>query len=317
MNFLAFSTFYFQIRDVLKNEEVVKHFAKSERVFKLLLKKWSVLQEMQHVLHVPFITTNMLQKADFALSDFFGCLKIMNLKIEQMMNSSTRKHTNLAEKLKQTLEKRKRKMLDNQLMLCAIYLDPRYKCEVDKDPEKMQLVRFTLESLWERMKLVKNGEPVQLENQEPTADDIDSMEKFFDELDEQYNSLGIRSGGSEDGLNGIDYTQDKSHITKAIDKYNSSIQIRMKSSENIHAFWEKNKEEYGFELYEIASVIFAVPPTQTSVERTFSALKFMLTDKRYNLNQDLLECMLLIHLNRDIYYRVKAKEIEKVARETG
>lgn len=38
----------------------------------------------------------------------------------------------------------------------------------------------------------------------------------------------------------------------------------------------------------------------------------MLTDRRYNLAEDLLESLLLIHLNRDAYEFVKEAEIEKL-----
>lgn len=292
---------------------MVEHFAKTEDLFKLLLKKWNALREMESILHVPYLTTVMLQKDEFTLSDFFGCLQIMNMKINQIVNSPSKKYTNLAVKLQQTLSARKSKMLDNQLMLCALYLDPRYKCEIDKDQDKVQLVKFTLENIWERVKIVK-GDIIAdcgIENGTPNTTS-ESLDSIYDELDQQYNSMGMRCVDANDNFHGLDLTQDRSQIAVAIEKYHRSVTVRMKSSESVLEFWEKNKEEFGLELYELASIIFAVPPTQSSVERCFSALKFMLTDRRYNLNPELLEAMLLIHLNRCEYYFLKEEEIKQL-----
>lgn len=77
-------------------------------------------------------------------------------------------------------------------------------------------------------------------------------------------------------------------------------------------FGKKNKTQFGSELYEISSIIFAVPPTQASVERSFSALKYLFSEYRYNLAEDLLECCLLIHLNPEFYYMVKELDIKRV-----
>lgn len=44
----------------------------------------------------------------------------------------------------------------------------------------------------------------------------------------------------------------------------------------------------------------AIPPTQASVERTFSALALVLTSHRTNLGDEILENILLVRLNHDL-----------------
>ena len=44
-------------------------------------------------------------------------------------------------------------------------------------------------------------------------------------------------------------------------------------------------------------IVFPVPATQVTVERAFSTLKFVLSDKRANIEDMLLEDILLINLN--------------------
>lgn len=62
-------------------------------------------------------------------------------------------------------------------------------------------------------------------------------------------------------------------------------------------FW-KNMKTLHPELYQLANVIFAVLPTQVSVERLFSDLKFVLSSYRTNIGSKNLENQLLIHTNK-------------------
>lgn len=45
------------------------------------------------------------------------------------------------------------------------------------------------------------------------------------------------------------------------------------------------------ELYQLASIVLAVPAMQVSVERAFSSLKFILAPQRSNISEDTLEDM--------------------------
>lgn len=274
---------------------------------------------MKNVLHVPYLTTVVLQKNDFTLSDFFGCLQIIDIKLKQIIESPQRKATQLAQKLQQCINSRKPKLLDTPLMMCALFLDPRYKCAIDSDYEKIQLAKMTLEHLWERLKSVKNSASRELLVEAPIVNTTseDNMESFYAELDLHFNeSMGLQASlaGS---AHSTDSSHDKNSFNNAISKYESSVLgFRMKSNESIHSFWESKKEEFGNELYELACVIFAIPPTQASVERSFSALKYTLTDRRYNLKPELLEALLLIHLNRDFFYLVKEEDIQNEKKKT-
>lgn len=44
----------------------------------------------------------------------------------------------------------------------------------------------------------------------------------------------------------------------------------------------------------------AIPPTQTAVERVFSALALVLTSHRTNLGDEILENILLVRLNHNL-----------------
>lgn len=310
--------YIFQIRDILKIRPVIEHFAPTQKFMRLLLKKWDVVKELKQILHVPYMCTVLLQKPDFTLSDFYGCVQIMNMKLEQILQAANKRHTKLAEKLRRCLNSRKDKLLKNPLMLCAMFLDPRYKCDVDSDPEKVVLVKLTLEKLWSRIKTVKQCEPSndRTPNVESSIASEDNFTDLFEQLDKQYDAMGVCSGQTDTNympVNQPDFSADKNDIFAAIGRYETFLAgSRMKSSESIHTFWEANKTKFSLELYEIANVIFAIPPTQATVERSFSALKYLFSDYRYNLDKNLLESCLLIHLNPEMYYLVKRNYLNAV-----
>lgn len=71
---------------------------------------------------------------------------------------------------------------------------------------------------------------------------------------------------------------------------------RIPLNSNILLFWDSNKNSC-LELSMVAKVILSIPMTQVSVERNFSALKFILEDKRSNLTKKNLDNILMVKLN--------------------
>lgn len=51
------------------------------------------------------------------------------------------------------------------------------------------------------------------------------------------------------------------------------------------------------ELRDVALLLTALPPTQVSVERLFSALKILKSDRRNRLKDKMLNAMLLLRAN--------------------
>lgn len=296
----------------MKCQHVIEHFAESEKSCELLLKKWNVINELKSILHIPYTATVVLQNNAFTMSDFYGCLKIIDLKLNQIVQSSSIKFTTFAQKLQSCVNNRMEKLVENPLMLCSLFLDPRFKFSIDTESEKLNLAKRYITSLWEKIKTMKSDSLNEGERGAPNMDVTpDNMTSFYEELDSHLSqSTGLQNLST---ANTPIYEQNKIHI--AISKYERSILgFRMKSNESIHSFWENKKGEFGLDLYEVASVLFAVPPTQASVERNFSALKYLFTVHRYNLSEDLLESLLIIHLNQDFFISVKESEIMRNCR---
>ena len=56
-------------------------------------------------------------------------------------------------------------------------------------------------------------------------------------------------------------------------------------------------KRYPIQLQEAAMVLTAIPPTQVSVERLFSALKILVSDLRASLGSDIIEAILFLRTN--------------------
>lgn len=74
---------------------------------------------------------------------------------------------------------------------------------------------------------------------------------------------------------------------------------------DILAYWENAKllssHEYNG-LAELALICLSLPVGQVSVERSFSGLKFILNDLRCNLEEVILEDILIVFLNDELFY---------------
>ncbi|KAF0721881.1 zinc finger BED domain-containing protein RICESLEEPER 1-like isoform X1 [Aphis craccivora] len=71
---------------------------------------------------------------------------------------------------------------------------------------------------------------------------------------------------------------------------------RIPYDSNIRDYWRLKEKEMP-EFYEISQVLMSIPATQVSVERSFSSLKFILSDLRGNLSPTLLESIMILKCN--------------------
>ena len=99
---------------------------------------------------------------------------------------------------------------------------------------------------------------------------------------------------------GLEETGNES-LYSEIFKYNNLNLIN--SNNDLLDFWCLNNNKFP-KLSLIAKNIFAMPSTEVSVERTFSIMKYILSDQRMSIVDDLLEKLLMVIINRD-YWETK------------
>lgn len=252
-----------------------------------------MLTEVVNVLRTVYDATMAIQNPAFTLSDFYCCWIRIQIRL-QRMKSNNGKLTDLPDSLLEKLSHRKNALLKHPAMLCAIFLDPRIHRELESDAAEFKIAKMTLANLNERVFNLK-VEPSNVAEVNPD----DSLEDYFNqrieiEMDtEQYR---------------------RTQFMESLDHFHRSLtnsKMKFAQNETIFDYWENNKLFFPA-LYDVACVVNAIPPSQATVERAFSALKFVFGVHRTMLDQDRLEDMLMIKLNADLAESIDQNNIEKI-----
>lgn len=223
----------------------------------------------------------------------------MQLHLDACSKKSSFK-SGLAKHLLSAAKNRNSSIFDNPLMVSALYLDPRFHTSITKNEEKMAAAKETLLKIWRRL-IVLRGAATQ-----PTTPDgnvsntSDNMNFSFDE-----NSALAAYLHNDQQTDQSNHTQGSDDIELLID----SFQLEATNlNTNPIKYWESMKTAHP-QLYDLATTIFSIPPTEVKIERNFSQLDFIFTKRRGNLCNKRLEDIFTIHLNRDLFYEVNNEDV--------
>lgn len=282
---------------------------KNIKIAKLMLQRWTELKEMVTVLQIPYKATVQLQKRDLTLSDAFGIW----LKQKFVLNGSEMrqlKHTNFAQCLLEALNNRKQVIFNNSVMLCAIYLDPRYRGEILHDNLLVDESIETLTNLWNRLEAIRKSVVTENTIENGAADtsylsvDLDNSVDMDEILARNRIRNFNRDGQSENDRNGMD-GHHEIDITLELKLFQPNF---LSSKSSIHEYWENAKLEHP-NLYELARIVYAIPPTEVQIERDFSTLEYVFNARRGQLSDHLLDDILIIKLNADLFEIIKQEEL--------
>lgn len=286
--------------DVHRNKKGLDFLANENNIktAKLLQKRWNELTAIIQILQIPYKATIAIQKPDLTLPDAYGIwLKMMILL--RSPGISRLKGTNMADCLIVSLDQRKENIMDSTMMQCALYLDPRYRIEVLRNREIAEKAAQTLSELWTRIDTIRRpNTPLNR-----SASDCDLNLSIDFNISEQLDEYLARG----------------THVTApTANDIEDEIELfqpdKLPTNESVIDFWERNKEEFP-RLYELAVILYAIPPTEVQIERDFSDLEFIFSPRRYHLAPDLLDAVLVIHLNKDLFQEIKKDELANVLNE--
>lgn len=117
-----------------------------------------------------------------------------------------------------------------------------------------------------------------------------------DSFDEFVKAMGI---DSESRLNQtLSVPMNRGEFLVLLETFEQITPI-LNHKESIHKFWATQEESFPI-LYELAMIVNAIPPTQTTVERAFSIMSFVFNCKKSNMSDRTLETILMIRLNKDL-----------------
>lgn len=275
-------------------KNAIIYFAKQKKAikcFELLLFKWPIVVELLEVLKLPFDVTNAVQHSAFTLSDFYGSWLKMKRDLEKLVQNQEAL-SGFAKIFSEKVQERNSILLNNSAMICAVYLDPRFKFKLTS--EEVQIAKTSLESLHQRIKVLNDSQP-----ESEAGDEDDSFEA-------ECVASGLpRAYYGDSGKN----TTETVHGNTLEEIFESYDKIERQHHKNpILEFWNNRKDEYP-ELYQLACVIHSIPPTQATVERAFSTLGYIYNPKRTRLSPTMLENILLIRLNKDLVEPINRRDL--------
>lgn len=294
--------FLLQLDDIVHCKKAIQFLALTDESCKELLDNWMDIEEINKILKIPFEATNELQYKSLTMSDQFGCWLKMELKLEHMIVNENLK-TDLAGTLVEKIFDRKKVLMANPALISAVYLDPRYKFELTET--EVDIAKCFLSNLYKKITQTETKQVTQ--NCQPDQDDL-----FEQYLARSCSNIPVYEPDS--GTSNSNLTREKlmhhDEFLIFLDKYDENP-VRLKYKYSILQYWEENKHESP-ELYKLACILNAIAPTEVSVERAFSTLRFILTHTRTNLLPDMLQNILLINLNKDMVPKIHQEDLKQL-----
>lgn len=252
--------------------------------------EWEELKKIRDVLFDCFNFTKKMQSEQMTLADFYA--EWVDLKLKLNKNNSHEFAINLVARM----EEREENVHKNASILSALFLDSRYRVFLNNKPTQKQIAINHLTRLWKRINDLNNGPATNANDFILTEDAVDPD---ADELDHFLNALENNSN-----VNSFSTTTTEKIMLK-LQNFDIDMSNKKRDPKSNHAldFWRVNGHAYP-ELHELAMVLFAAAPTETSVERNFSALTFILNKYRCGLSDENLSEILFIRLNKEIFYEL-------------
>lgn len=197
----------------------------------------------------------------------------MRRKLEQRDRSNE-----LVRELLRQMIYREPNLMNNSAMLAAVYLDPRFSFKLTTDEKR--IARTTLETMHDRI-------------HHKNSQDMDQ-----EQIDDSFEEDCVRSGLARTYLN---ESKPASPAEMVLDRHFIEFEAigRIHHKKEIFQWWSDHSEEFPI-LFEVASIILSIPPSQTTVERAFSTLNYIYNCRRTRLTPDTLENILMININRDL-----------------
>lgn len=246
--------------------------------------EWAQLDTLCKALLPAKVCTKLLQSEQLTLTDFYGAWLTCKIKTQSL-------GTSFSNNLAQCFVIREKHIMNNKVLLSAIYMDPRFKNMLTQEQSSIAIDHLI--KVWVHLKELKQKE-IELDDlmtnqtievNEDSIEASDELKMFLQSKDEELSSSFNSSQGSV-----------TNRIETALKSYYIE-QKRLSHKLNILKFWKQMNTTYP-ELSELAKTIFSVPSTQVSVERLFSGLKFILSPFRTSVTSKNLEDQLLIRTNR-------------------
>ncbi|XP_033221199.1 zinc finger BED domain-containing protein 4-like [Belonocnema kinseyi] len=189
----------------------------------------------------------------------------------------------------ENMEKREKSLIGNEILLASMYLNPRFAILLEGEGEETAARHFQiLHNRLARERGICEEKSVYSTSNEVDDEDDSAAAEIARRVARKFREKNDLSNGrvQADDLR--------------LQLKNFQEQIPQPESCDLLAYWKDKKHTWP-ELHELAMIVLATPATQVSVERLFSGMRYIFSTLRGNLKGDILDAILLIRCNSDIF----------------
>lgn len=245
---------------------------------------WKQLEDFLDVLRPVKVFTLKLQRVDFTASDFY--MEWLEVKLFLQ-----KKNHELAYCIVRNMNGRERAVFSNRAYLCCLFLDARWNVllqDEDKLAAKKHLVQLHLHL--RNLKKKDEGTDIVDDSLIDIADPPMQSGKVSP-VEELIAKKRKEKRNSEN--------RQRCSFESTLDEFENNDIISKESS--ILKYWETERNGRYHDLAELAQIVYSVPPTQVTVERCFSTLRFILHELRTRMSDEHLEDILLVKANTTLF----------------
>lgn len=245
---------------------------------------WDQIEELVDTLEYPYLATKAMEKRNFCYTDLYLWWMRIDLKLDIIIGDSPQ--FDFASSLKANMEARKKALFNTPIMMTALYLDPRFKNRLDGNETAVAIE--TLQKLFIQTKSKPDPSP----NPELNAIDRQIEAQVFNSYHTQQSEANWRA-----------------ELTLVMSNYNTARVTDI--NRTALDFWKDNKSTYP-QLYELSKIIFSIASSISEPERTFSGFSYIYNVRRMNLLPKNVTNILMIRLNKDIFYKIRESKINAI-----
>ena len=177
-------------------------------------------------------------------------------------------------------------MLNNNLGLACVFLDPRFQILLTSSQKTSAMRHLTY--LHNRISTAPS-ESIDNAKESSVEYDGDDDESLFEKL-LQKRERDRHIEAQECPLSEV------SEFPRFIEAFNNIMRVILPENQNIFDYWNNNQKHP--QLAELAKIVLAVPATQVSVERAFSTFGHVFGQFRGTVKPYILESQMLVALNK-------------------
>lgn len=245
--------------------------------------EWTIVEKLVSVMKVPYIATKMLQTTNFTISDFHGEWRILKCEVKAEAGCSNEQN-DYAKQLLLSIDKYSGQLLSNPMYVAAVFLDPRFTKTLNLNQRTLAISK--LMKIHQR---VKEGENTS--RTDPCANKesnrLDLLEALIaEECDDVVSQTEL---------------SEREIIHRLLVDF--AELPREKVTVNVLEYWNRNRETK-VELFKLSQIVYAAAPTQTPTESSFSKLGHIFSSRRTKIKDKLLEDILIVNLNKDLFYKI-------------